>query len=99
MNKKLNTILFILCATIFNIIVAVISFFVFFLLYAKFIMPIIAESGYQWGLTLVLIAAIAVSIGVYRIVLRFLLDKIEIEKYFDPLFVSKYRKPKPPSQV
>ena len=95
MNKKLNTVLFILCATIFNIIVAVISFILFLIFYSKFIMPIIAESGYSWGFTLIFIASLAVSFAVYRIVLKKFLDKIEIEKYFDPLFVSKYKKPKP----
>jgi hypothetical protein len=89
MNKKVNTLLFILGATFFNVIIAVISFLLLLILYARFIMPRIPESGYQWGFTLIFIASIAVSIAVYRLVLRHFLDKIEIEKYFDPLFVKR----------
>ena len=92
MNKKLNSVLFIIGATFFNVLVAIISFFLFFVLFANFIMPIIPESGYQWGATLIFISSLAVSFGVYRVVLKILLNKIEIEKYFDPIFVSKYRK-------
>lgn len=96
MNKKLNSVLFILGATLFNTIIAVISFAVFSILFYIYIVPIIAETGYQWGVVVVLIASIAVAMAVYRVVLKWLLNKVEIEKYFDPLFVSKYKKPKPP---
>jgi len=92
MNKKLNTIVFILCATLFNILVAIISFILLTLLYVRFILTIIPETGYSWGFTLVFLSSIAISFLVYRYVLRYLLTKVEIEKYFDPLFVKKYRK-------
>jgi len=93
MNKKLNTVLFIMGATFFNVIVAVISFILFSILYAQVIIPRIPESGYSWGFTLIFLASLAVSFAVYRVVLKFLLTKIDIEKYFDPIFVSKYKKP------
>jgi hypothetical protein len=92
MNKKLNTLFFFFFSTLFNVIVAVVSFFVFFVFYAKVIMHRIPESSYSWGFTLIFLASIAVSIAVYRVVLKYLLKKVEIEKYFDPIFVSKYRK-------
>jgi hypothetical protein len=92
MNKKLNTIVFILCATLFNILVAIISFILLTLLYVNFILTLIPETGYSWGFTLVFLSSIAISFLVYRYVLRYLLTKVEIEKYFDPLFVKKYRK-------
>ncbi|MDR0322250.1 MAG: leader peptide processing enzyme [Treponema sp.] len=89
MNKKLNTVLFILGATLFNVIVAVISFIILLILFTKFITPLIPPTGYQWGFTLIFLSSIAISIAVYRVVLRYFLDKIEIEKYFDPLFVKR----------
>jgi hypothetical protein len=92
MNKKVNTILFILGATLFNVITAVISFVLFTLFYVRFIMALIPESGRSWGFTLIFLASIAVSFMVYRFVLKFILTKVKIEDYFDPLFVSKYRK-------
>ena len=89
MNKKVNTLLFILGATLFNVIIAVITFILLLIPYYRFIVPRIPETGYQWGFTLIFLSSIAVSIAVYRVVLRHLLDKIEIEKYFDPLFVRR----------
>jgi hypothetical protein len=88
MNKKVNTILFILGATVFNVIVAVISFIILILLCGKFILPRMPESGYSWAVSLILLASIAISIFVYRAVLKFFLSKIDIEQYFDPLFVK-----------
>jgi hypothetical protein len=89
MNKRINTILFILGATFFNVIIATISFFILLILYGSFLVPIIPESGHSWGFTLIFISAIAISILVYRAVLKFLLTKIDIEKYFDPIFVRQ----------
>jgi len=88
MNKRVNTVLFILGATVFNVIVAVISFFILILLCGKFILPRIPETGYSWAVSLILLASIAISIFVYRAVLKFFLSKIDIEQYFDPLFVK-----------
>jgi len=92
MNKKVNTLLFVLSATIFNIIVAIISFSVFFILYAEFLMNKLPESSKGWSTTLILLASLAVSFMVYRIVLKILIKKVDIEKYFDPIFAKKYRK-------
>jgi hypothetical protein len=91
MNKKVNTLLFILCATLFNIIVAMISFIVFTLLYIKFLMLQMPEASRSWAFTSIFLVSIGVSFLVYRIVLKSLIEKIEIEKYFDPLFVRKYK--------
>jgi len=88
MNKKVNTILFILCATLFNVLVAVLSFLLLLLLYAKFLAPLLSENVRSWGFTLIFLAAIGISILVYRAVLKSLLRKVDVEKYFDPLFVK-----------
>jgi len=89
MNKKLNTVLFILGATLFNVITAVISFALFMLVYAKFIINLIPEQGRSWGFTLIFLLSIAVSFLVYRYLLKYLLTKVNVEKYFDPIFVRR----------
>jgi len=89
MNKKVNTILFILGATVFNTIVAIISFFILLILYGKFIFHRIPETGYSWAVSLMLLASIAISIFVYRAVLKLFINKIDVEQYFDPLFVKR----------
>jgi len=92
MNKKVNTILFILGATVFNVIVTVVTFLLLLIIYAKTIMRVLPEGMQSWSFPLLFIAALAVAFFAYRYVLHFLLDRIEIEKYFDPIFVSKHRK-------
>jgi hypothetical protein len=91
MNQKLNTILFILGATVFNIIVTVVSFLLLLIIYAKTIMRVLPADFQPWSFPLIFIAALAAAFLAYRYILRFLLKKIEIEKYFDPIFVSKHR--------
>ncbi|MDR2941073.1 MAG: leader peptide processing enzyme [Treponema sp.] len=92
MNKKVNTLLFILGATLFNIIIALISFIVLTLLYMRFLMMELPEATRSWGFTSIFLLSIGVSFLVYRILLKHFMNKIEIEKYFDPLFVSKHKK-------
>jgi hypothetical protein len=92
MNKRVNTILFILGATVFNIIITILSFLVLLIIYAKTIMRVLPENAQTWSFPFIFIAALAVAFFAYRYALRYLLKRIEIEKYFDPIFVSKHRK-------
>jgi len=87
MNKKVNTLLFILCATVFNVFVALLSFVTFTILYSKFLMDRMPESSGPWSFALIFLAAIVISFLVYRLVLKYLQKKVDFEKYFDPLFV------------
>jgi len=89
MNKKVNSFLFVLGATLFNVIVAVVSFILLLLLYAAFINPMIPEGGISWAFPLIFLASIAISIFVYRAVLKYFLAKIDMEKFFDPIFIRK----------
>jgi len=87
MNKRVNTILFIIGATLFNTIVAIVSFFILLFLCGKFLIPRIPSSG-SWVFSLIFLASIAISIFVYRAVLKYFQKKIDVEQYFDPLFVK-----------
>jgi len=91
MNKSLNTFLFILGATLFNILVTVLSFLLFLIAYSRFVMPHLPEGAQAWSFPVIFIAAIAVSFVAYRAALKLLLGKIEIEKYFNPIFAGKGR--------
>jgi hypothetical protein len=92
MNKKANTMLFIFCATLFNIFVVIIIFVVFTFLYVRFIMVLLPDATRSWGFTLIFLVSIVISFLVYRYLLKFLLNKVKVEKYFDPLFVRRYKK-------
>jgi hypothetical protein len=93
MNKKVNTLLFILGATVFNIIITIVSFIVLFVLYAKFVSPMLPENAAAWGFPVIFIASIAVSFLLYRVILKYILAKVNVEKYFDPIFNGR-RPPK-----
>jgi len=92
MNKKVNTLLFILGATVFNILIVIISFLLLMFLYIKFLMIYVPEESRQWGFAVIFIASIVISFLVYRYSLKFILKRVDIEKYFDPLFARKYKK-------
>jgi hypothetical protein len=93
MNKKVNTILFILGATVFNILITVLSFLLLLIGYDKFLRRLLPEGTQQtWAFPLIFIAALAIAFIVYRYAIRFLMNKVDMEKYFDPLFVSRSRK-------
>jgi hypothetical protein len=90
MSKKTNTLLFILGATVFNLLITIAAFLALLLLFTYIIMPGLPESAAgkaaSWAIPIIFIAALAVSFGVYRIVLKFLMKKINIERHFDPIF-------------
>jgi len=94
MNKKVNTVLFILGATVFNIMTTVLSFLLLLVLYAKVFMKFLPEGAQAWSFPLIFIASIAISFFVYKLALGFLIKKINVEKYFDPIINARNRSKK-----
>jgi len=86
MSKKTNTLLFILGGTIFNVLITLFSFLAFLLVYSKFLHNHIGESSAAWLLPVLFIAAIAVSFLVYRLAIKIIMKKVDMEKHFDPIF-------------
>jgi len=86
MNKKANTLLFILGATVFNMLITILCFFALLMLYAKTVMPFIPEDNRAWGFPIIFLAAIALAFLIYRFVLKVFLKKVDVERYFDPIF-------------
>jgi phosphoglycerol transferase MdoB-like AlkP superfamily enzyme len=94
MNKKVNTILFILGATVFNIMITVLAFFLLLVLYVKFLTRILPQGSQAWSFPLIFITSLVISFFVYKLVLGFLIKKIDVEKYFDPIINTRYRSKK-----
>ena len=92
MSKKTNTFLFIIGGTIFNVLVTMISFLVFLLIYSKFLYGRVSENATAWLLPVFFAAAIAVSFFIYRFAIKIMMKKVDMEKYFDPIFVSRKRR-------
>ena len=89
MSKKTNTLLFILGATVFNVLATLIIFFGLFILYARFFVPIMSEQSMTWGFTIIFIGSIIFTFLLYRFILKLLMKKIDFDKYFDPIFGSR----------
>ena len=96
MNKKTNTILFILGGTVFNILITLISFILLLVIYSRFF-PQLPEESAAWILPLIFVLSVAISFVVYRMVVKYITKKIDMEKYFDPIFGRRRPPPKKPS--
>jgi len=89
MNKKVNTLLFIFGGTVFNILIVVVCFIVLTLLYYNFLMPLMPEESHSWGFALIFLASIVLSFVLYRIIIKYLMKKVDVDKYFDPIFARR----------
>jgi hypothetical protein len=57
-------------------------------------MKFLPEGAQSWSFPVIFIAAIAISFFVYKFVLGFLIKKVNVEKYFDPIINTRYRQKK-----
>lgn len=94
MNKKTNTLLFVLGGTVFNILTTILCFILIFVIYSFALAPLLPENSGAWMLPIAFIASIVASFLIYRLAIKLLMKKIDIEKYFDPIFGP--RRPKKP---
>jgi hypothetical protein len=88
-NKKTNTLLFILGGTVFNIIVTILSFTTLLLIYGKFFANLLPERGAAYAIPVIFVASIIASFFIYRLVIRTLFKKVDMGKYFDPIFKQR----------
>jgi len=94
MSKKTNTLLFIIGGTIFNVFITIVCFLLFLLIYSQFFYGRVNESVAAWLLPVFFAGAIAASFFTYRLAIKILMKKVDMEKHFDPIFVRKPKKPK-----
>ena len=86
MSKKTNTLLFILGGTIFNILVTLITFVILLFIYSKFIYFALPEESVAWMMPIMFVLSIVASFLIYRVVIKIVMKKVDMEKYFDPIF-------------
>ena len=87
MNKKVNTVLFVLGATVVNIVVMAVLFLLCMFLIAKFVNP--ESSLLPLWLGLMFLVSIGGSFFLYTVVMRKISVRYDLEKYLDPLFTKK----------
>jgi len=93
-NKKVNTILFILAGTLLNVIITAGCFFLLFLLFVRFFVDAVPIEARIWVLVFFLIVSLAAAFFAYRGLVSYLIKKVDVEKYFDPIFVNQKLKKK-----
>lgn len=89
MNKKVNTVLFLLGATVFNLLIMFILIVLFLLLIAAVFKESLNPNVLSIVMILVFVGSIAASFFIYSRMVKWLNRKIDMDKYFMPLFRRK----------
>jgi hypothetical protein len=91
-NKKVNTLLFVLGATVVNVLMMVVTFLVLFVLFARFLAPIVPPEAGQFVVLALFIVAILGTYFIYHKLVKLMQSRVDMEKYFDPIFGGKRRR-------
>ncbi len=86
MSKKTNSMLFILGATVINIVITLVCMFILLIVYVRVIVPFLPEESAAGGIPIIFILAIVISFLIYRAGVKLFMKKVDVEKNFDPLF-------------
>lgn len=86
MNKKANTILFVLGATVANVVIMLVIFLALFLLFGRLIAPSLPPQANQIIMLVLFIGSIVATYFIYHRLVKWLSEKYDLEKYFDPIF-------------
>lgn len=89
MNKKFNTVIFIIGATLFNTILIVVVLAILFRVTLLIIGPEVYESIGQTLLPVLLVASLVAAFFIYRLILKQVEKKIKLDDYFEPFFRRK----------
>ena len=91
MSKKTNTLLFILGATLVNMVLMIFFFTATFLLYGVFLAPRLPQLVNTIMLIVLFVLSIVGTYLVYHKAVNVLSTRVDMEKYFDPIFKPKKR--------
>lgn len=92
MNKKVNTVLFILAATVVNIGIMIILLLLGLLLLGRLLPQDFSPEIGQILFLLVFVASIAGAFFLYNRIIKLVSKKIDMDKYFDPIFRPRTKK-------
>ncbi len=92
MNKKANTILFMLGATILNVVMMVLIFLALFALYGFTIGQSVSPEATQIVLIVLFIGSIALTYFLYHKIVKWISNKWNLDEYFDPIFGRNNKK-------
>lgn len=93
MNKKFNTVLFMIGSTVFNVIlIAAVALILFFAALLIFGGEMLSEADflYQRVIPAIFVLSLPCSFFIYRIIMRQIEKRKELSKYLEPFF--RFRK-------
>ena len=89
MNKRVNTVLFLLIATLFNILVIFVIFLVGFVLLGQFILPIVSPQVGQILLIVLFCGSLALGYVIYNKTLKWFQQRYKTTEALEPIFRKK----------
>ena len=89
MNKKVNTVLFVLGATVFNLLLMFVLIVLFLVLISVVFRGSLNPTVLSILMIFVFVGSIVASFFIYSRVVKWLSRKIDMDKYFMPLFRRK----------
>ena len=90
-KTKLNTILFLAAATLFNVVIIFVVFIIGFILLGQFILPVVSAGLGQILLIVLFCAALVAGYIVYSKTLKWINARYNTEKFLEPLFKPKHK--------
>ena len=93
MNKKVNTLLFIIGATVVNIVIMGLLFLLGFIIVSRLLPQDVSPNLLLISFMLIFLGSIFGSFFIYHKLIGFLSKKIDMEKYFHPIFKPRKKKP------
>ncbi len=94
MNKRLNTVLFMIGATIANVVVMFVIFLVLFFFFGRFLAPQLSPGINQILLLVIFVASMVSTYFLYHKLMRRFAEKHDLEKYFEPIFRKSQKPPR-----
>ncbi|MCF7934478.1 MAG: leader peptide processing enzyme [Spirochaetia bacterium] len=92
MNKKVNTALFIIGATVFNIVLMLVCFLLAIAALGAVLSAETSATTAQIFLLLAFLVSIGVTYGLYSLLIKYISGKVDMERYFHPIFHQRKRK-------
>ncbi len=85
-KKKLNSVLFVLVATLVNLLVMIAVFLLLSMLYGSFLAPQFSQAAGQVAVILIFFISVVTSYFFYHFFVKWLSKRIDMDRYFDPIF-------------
>lgn len=86
MNKKVNTLLFVLGATLMNIVLMVFLFIAMLAVLGLLFPNPDSASAAQFFVIAAFLVSLGGTYGIYSLLIKFFTKRIDMEKYFHPIF-------------